>query len=96
MSPLQLARFYAKSPIDLKGDQVLETISKLGPGSPLVGEVVTTCHMSNISSPATTYKKLDELETLGLIGSRTPNDARCRQVFITEQGRKRLQAWGKA
>jgi DNA-binding MarR family transcriptional regulator len=95
MSPLQLASFYAKSAIDFKGDQVLEVISKLGPKT-LVGEIVGTCNKNNIASPATTHKKLTELEARGFVTSRVPSsDYRCREVSITKRGTERLQNWGK-
>lgn len=94
LSPVALADFYQKSPVDLKADQVLEVVSKLGPCA-MVGLIVDTCHATHICSPATTHKKLNELETLGLITSRIPYDARCRELNITKRGRERLQTWGK-
>lgn len=94
INPVALADYYAKSPVDLKADQVLEVVSKLGP-CVTVGIVIDTCHATNICSPATTHKKLNELEVLGLITSRVPHDARCRELSITKRGRERLQTWGR-
>ena len=95
ITPMSLRDFYKQHGHDLTCDQLLEMIKQLGPGI-TVGKVINIALAEDISSPATTFKKLKELESAELIKSEIPpNDTRCRQLAITEKGLSRLKEWGK-
>jgi DNA-binding MarR family transcriptional regulator len=94
MTPLQLQAYYKDSPVDFIGDQVLELIGSHMPKTP-IGQIVAKCLVIGISSPMTTFRKIEILEENHLIVSTVAaRDQRLRQLSITAKGQERLKRWG--
>jgi DNA-binding MarR family transcriptional regulator len=94
MKPQDLLNYYKDSSLDLTADQVLQELINLGPTA--VQPVIMACEAKKISSPATTYKKIDELEASGMIYKGVdPKDSRIRILSVCVKGEERIKKWGK-
>lgn len=95
MKPLDLLECYRETILDLNADQILDLLcSRKDPWR--VQSVVDECSITGISSPATTYKKIDALLAQGLVDKSVHHeDFRVKMLRPTKQGRERIKNWGK-
>jgi DNA-binding MarR family transcriptional regulator len=85
---------YPGSCLDLIGDQILEYLCQYKDIRTQL--FVNSCYSCGLSSPATTYAKLEQMEEQGLILKIIDkNDTRVRLLMATEKGRNRIKNWGK-
>jgi Fe2+ or Zn2+ uptake regulation protein len=95
MRPLKIMQLQKDYGLDLIGACILDHVSQ--PKKVLNKKhIVGPLDIQGVSSPATTYKYLDQLERLGFITQGTDQrDTRATAVAITNKGLQYLTKWGK-